>query len=253
MTDIIDEPIAIEATEALPEDTETVRIAILVDESGSMLSATESTVKSLNSYLDEQAQSDKPVMVSLYTFESNQGVRNRFRGVDAKATPRMFRNNDLFDNPELDRNLIYAPSGNTPLFDAIAAVINTETDGTPTLIVILTDGEENASREYPSLDSIQALIKQQEEQGWTFVFMMAGLSRTASESYTRNLMGRDYVGATMTYEKGMEHRAFIGLATASANWSVGAREVKTSGGIIDTATVTQDFFSEEQRDIKKKD
>ncbi len=64
MHDILNEPIT---TDKPITSKSAVRIAVLVDESGSMLGAAEATVNSLNSYLDEQATNDDPTLVSLYT------------------------------------------------------------------------------------------------------------------------------------------------------------------------------------------
>lgn len=248
MHPILNEPIHIDQ----PADKKpTVRVAILIDESGSMLGASEATVNSINSYLDEQATTDDSTVVSLYTFNGNTGVLNRFRSVNAKESPRLKRNNDLFENPNLDPILIYAPKGGTPLYDAIASVISDETTGVPTLVVVLTDGFENASREHRLAD-IQTLIKKQEDEGWTFTYLMAGLSREESVAYTSNLMGRDYDGATMTYEKGAETDAIRGLACSTRSWGSEVKHRAASGATIDVKKFSAGFYSADVRDIKKK-
>lgn len=249
MTDIVDQPIQIDNPSSQREDV--VRIAILIDESGSMLGAAMDTIKNVNSYLDEQGTTEKKTLVSLYTFEGSAGVKERFIGVNAKETPRM----TVITGD--DANLVYKPNGGTPLFDAIGTVVTKETrDDVPTLVVILTDGQENASREIRTLTDIQAVISQQEEKGWSFVWLMAGLSREASVNYTTSMMGRAYDGATMSYSKGMEEHAFRGLVSSSASWSNAVREVYTSGGNLNSQNVqnvTQDFFAEGTRDIKKEE
>ena len=168
MSDILNDPINIDNPSGRPD---VVKIAILIDESGSMLGAANDTITNLNSYIDEQATSEKEILISVYTFNSDSGVRDRFISIDAKKAPHMG-----LVTAKLDDKLMYAPGGGTPLYDAIATVITKETSEIPTLVVILTDGDENSSREY-RLASIQSLIKQQEEAGWSFVFLMAGLSR----------------------------------------------------------------------------
>ena len=249
MHQILNEPIQIDR----PTDNKsTVRVAIIVDESGSMLGATEATVNSLNAYLDEQATNNDPTVVSLYTFNSNTGVLDRFRSVNAKDSPRLKRNNDLFENPDIDRKLIYAPTGGTPLYDAIATVISEETTGIPTLVVVLTDGYENSSKEYPRLADIQTLIKKQEDEGWTFTFLCAGLSREESVSYTSNLMGRDYGAATMTYEKGAEDQAIRGLAISTRSWDTETRHRAATGEKLDVKKFTDQFYAANVRDVKKK-
>ena len=244
MEDILNEPIQIDS----PVQTEdVVRIAVLIDESGSMLSAADDTIKNVNGYLDEQATGDKPVIVSLYTFNGDTGVKERFVGVNAKEAPRMSR-----ISADKEGKYVYSPRGGTPLYDAIGKVVSLETkDDVPTLVVILTDGAENASREIRSRADIQTVIKQQEDKGWSFVWLMAGLSLAESVNYASSIMGRSYEGATMAYAKGMEAEAFRGLASSTASWDMAAREIKTSGGTISAQNMTKNFFDEGVRDIKK--
>ncbi len=261
MNDILNEPINVDnpSTQSSPEGAkpDVVRIAVLIDESGSMLGAAKDTINNLNSYIDEQATSEKEILISIYTFNDN-GVRDRYVSVDAKSALHMELKGSVPITAEYQGlkatsslyNLIYAPSGGTPLYDAIATVIVKETSTVPTLVVILTDGEENASREYRTLASIQTLIKQQEEAGWSFVFLMAGLSRAQAESYTSSIMGRGYEGATMNYSKGTENIAFHNLATASATWETAARSANMTGVVLDSATMSQNFFAADLREVK---
>lgn len=252
MTDILNDPITIGVVAEKPAAQEdATRIAVIVDESGSMMGAAKATIDSLNSYLDEQATNDKPTLVSVYTFKSNGGVKRRFASIDAKSAPRLFRNNDLFETPGLNQDFLYAPAGGTPLHDAVAEVITKETGETPTLVVILTDGQENASREYKQLANIQALIKQQEEAGWTFVWLMAGLGREESVAMTSKLMGRNSETSTMTYQKGMEDVAFHGLVGATKGWETATRSHMMAGSKIIGSNTSKDFFAPENRNLKK--
>lgn len=237
MDDILNQPIQIDNP-----SQDVVRIAILIDESGSMISAADDTIKNINGYLDEQATSDKQTIVSLYTFNSDTGVKERFVGVNAKDTSRLTRGG----------NLNYAPAGGTPLYDAIGKLVSLETkDDVPTLVVILTDGAENASKEIRSRADVQTVIKQQEEKGWSFVWLMAGLSLAESVNYSSTIMGRAYEGGTMAYAKGMESQAFRGLADSTAVWDMNAREIKIKGGVINAQEMTKNFYAEGTRDIKK--
>ena len=65
-------------------------------------------------------------------------------------------------------------SGGTPLFDAIARTIESaEAAATPDedqLVVIISDGYENASTEYDAA-AIARLIAAREARGWTFVYL----------------------------------------------------------------------------------
>lgn len=71
----------------------------------------------------------------------------------------------------------YRPCCGTPLFDAMGKGINDlykqtkEMDNATVIVTIITDGEENASREY-SGKAIKALVdKMRDEQGWNFAYI----------------------------------------------------------------------------------
>ena len=68
------------------------------------------------------------------------------------------------------------PRGTTPLIDALAIAINTAkqdyADGDHVIIVVMTDGLENASREF-SLEQLRAMIKERMAINWDFVFLGA--------------------------------------------------------------------------------
>lgn len=70
----------------------------------------------------------------------------------------------------------YRPGGCTPLYDAMGRAI-TElrpeiTEGDVVLVTIITDGYENASREYNG-KAIKALVEQMKAKGWVFTYIGA--------------------------------------------------------------------------------
>lgn len=67
----------------------------------------------------------------------------------------------------------YVPSGMTALYDAIGKTVTAaeKKKADRYLMVILTDGKENSSKEY-NLTAIQKLLRQKEIEGnWTFVYL----------------------------------------------------------------------------------
>jgi hypothetical protein len=75
-------------------------------------------------------------------------------------------------------NESYRPEGNTALYDAIAKAINTvarkaaASPITPKVqVIIQTDGEENASKEFCRAEIFQLIKSKQREGNWTFVFL----------------------------------------------------------------------------------
>ena len=73
----------------------------------------------------------------------------------------------------------YQPGGNTALNDAIGITVRKVEADQPkvdkVVTVIMTDGEENSSREWTHA-AVRGLIEEKEKEGsWTFVFLGAGL------------------------------------------------------------------------------
>lgn len=70
----------------------------------------------------------------------------------------------------------YQPDDTTPLFDALGYAINKlssrigEAENINVLVTILTDGEENSSKEF-SGSSIKALIEKFKRKKWTFTYI----------------------------------------------------------------------------------
>jgi hypothetical protein len=144
-----------------------VLVNVILDKSGSMSTKVQDVIGGFNLYLDELA---KELAVdygfSLTLFDTVVEMKY-------KAVP-------LAKVAKLD-DVTYRPSGNTALLDAIGNTVQTVgTDGfDKTITVIMTDGEENSSREW-TLQAIRELIRSKEAAGnWTFVFLGANLDAVA--------------------------------------------------------------------------
>ena len=70
----------------------------------------------------------------------------------------------------------FQPRGGTPLYDALGRLLDraerSGRDGADQLVVVFTDGMENASRHW-SREALFDRITRLQEQGWTFVFLGA--------------------------------------------------------------------------------
>jgi hypothetical protein len=141
-------------------------IDLIVDRSGSMASLVEATVAGVNKFLADQRAlpSASTTLLSLTVF--NDLVERPLCGVPlssvANVTPEQF-----------------APSGNTALFDAIGSVLNGTVVARRRIVVIVTDGGENASRTY-TRERIYALIDERRRAGWTFLFLAANQDAIAT-------------------------------------------------------------------------
>jgi hypothetical protein len=86
---------------------------------------------------------------------------------------------ELLENvPDLDATS-YVPRGSTALHDAIGRTVHelenwceSHSWKDQVLVLIITDGQENASREY-NLQTVRALIQRKETEGWNFAYMGA--------------------------------------------------------------------------------
>lgn len=98
----------------------------------------------------------------------------------------------------------YIPRGMTALYDAIGKTVQNAPIGV-NLFVILTDGLENASKEYTSSAMVKKIIKKAEKAGHQFVFLGAnqdailsakaiGIGANSTATYKGNFAG--YAGAT---------------------------------------------------------
>ena len=138
---------------------------LVVDESGSMSIIERQALAGINETLTtiqkmQHAHKNLEQRVTLITFDSTH-KKLFYDNVPARrATPL--------------KPCDYNPCGGTPLYDAIGmgiAKINAQaTEDDSVLVTIITDGEENCSREY-SLQMIKNLIDKLKKQHWTFTFI----------------------------------------------------------------------------------
>ena len=150
-----------------------INLVFVIDKSGSMYPSREDVVGGFNKTIEEQkAIKDGKVTVSLYTF--NEKVKQAYLGVDI---------NDI-------EKFHYSPDGMTAMNDGIGTAIDEvgkwlyerdkageEMPG-KTLVVVMTDGMENASKEY-TLKQVQDKIKEQTEKySWEFIYMGTDITTT---------------------------------------------------------------------------
>lgn len=138
---------------------------IIVDESGSMSTSKRQVLMGLNVTIKvigemQELNPDIDVRVTLITFNSSQ-TKYVFDNVPASKT-HLLTSRD------------YCPNGATPLCDAIGISINklnaqTNAEGYAQ-VTIITDGEENASKEY-SPKMLKTLINKLRRQKWSFEFI----------------------------------------------------------------------------------
>ena len=151
---------------------DTTHITIVLDRTGSMEAIRDDTIGGYNAFLNMQKAERGQATLTLVQFDSQ----------DPYEVVHHFK--PLAGIPELTRET-FVPRAATPLLDAIGRGINDLEKGLADLaederparvvMAIVTDGQENASREFRK-DQIKKMIQEkQEKSAWQFVFLSADL------------------------------------------------------------------------------
>jgi hypothetical protein len=149
--------------------TDKVYNLIILDESGSMGAIKNATISGFNEVVQtikgiEQKFPEQQHFISLVSF-NGLGIKTLL-----DKTP-------VASLKQIDPNT-YHPDSVTPLYDAIAlSVIKLRLDiagieNVNVLVTILTDGEENASKEFNHAQ-VNSIINEQKNHGWTFTYIGA--------------------------------------------------------------------------------
>ena len=186
-------------THATPAPDEPVHLNsyILLDRTGSMNNIWDEALGSVNAYVDSViTPDDGPDVVNDITFSV-------FDAQDGLQFDTLRRNVSGEDWAVVTTDEV-RPRGMTPLFDAIGRMVSLAEEDNPdkAVIVIMTDGHENASREF-SRENVRDVFDRVEKRGWAVVFLgaefasfgdadAAGVNRSSQMA-----VSSDRLGATM--------------------------------------------------------
>jgi uncharacterized protein YegL len=140
-------------------------ITLVVDRSGSMAQVREDAEGGVNTFISEQAKQPGEALLTLVQFDTEYEFLHK--GVPVSQVPKY----------EL------VPRGMTALLDAVGRAIN-ETgerlskmaeEDRPSLVifVVMTDGEENSSKEFSKAQIKEMIQHQQDAYNWHFTFLGA--------------------------------------------------------------------------------
>lgn len=139
------------------------RILFVLDRSGSMQMIKTDTIGGFNSFVNEQKKLKAKTTFTLVQFDNV--FDTVYKDVDIQSVVEM-----------TDQS--FQPRGGTALYDAIAKTVleNKSSDkDVLTILAVLTDGEENGSREF-SNKAVNDLLKDvQENMGWEVYFIGANI------------------------------------------------------------------------------
>jgi len=182
----------------MTDDARHTDITILLDRSGSMEAMREETVQGFNTFLNQQKQEPGTASLTLLQFDDQFEVHYKSVPLD-----------EVMELTQQD----FVPRGSTALLDAMGRTIN----GTrrrirrlpqasrpdQVIVVILTDGLENASHHY-SLQRVNRMVTAGRKADWQFIFLGADQDAIASgrqlgiaDDYSiRFSVNREAVGST---------------------------------------------------------
>ena len=152
---------------------------VLIDRSGSMSSLWEEALTSVNSYAKKLADQNVDTEITVAFFDGSNGLDFEVARQCRPETFRKLTNEDAM------------PRGMTPLSDAVGKIVAMAEAGTydKVAIIIMTDGQENASREYTVQTAKQALDRCR-KRDWAVTFLGANFDNVSqAASYGVNLRG----------------------------------------------------------------
>lgn len=206
----------------------TTHIAVIIDRSGSMMTCLDDTIGGFNAFLAEQRKIKNDVAtMTLVQFDDQYQVD--------------FKDRALVEVADLNKDT-YVPRGNTALLDAIGKTIVTVGESlkakseknrpSKVIMIIMTDGQENWSKEYTRTKIFEMITHQRDKYQWEFVFMGAsegsikdaasyGISAGSTAHYTSSPQGTE--------------QAFQGLSANMSNYR--------SSGDVKSAGLSANFFA----------
>ena len=208
-------------------------LSVILDRTGSMESIRDDTIGGFNAFLNEQKAAPGYATMTLVQFDSQDPyeVLQRFATVTAV--------------PELTR-ATFVPRASTPLLDAMGRGINDLEQSllqmpeavrpARIVMVIITDGQENASREFRKEQIARMIKEKQAKLDWQFVFLSADLG-----AITDALAAGVQPAAAMAFDKDAR-------GTRSA-WAAAGRHVaEYRSGLVERVEFTEEDRAEQSNE-----
>ena len=148
------------------EKPERIELVLVLDKSGYMQGLESDTIGGFNSMIKKQKALDVPVRVTAVLFNDKTDVLYESRSIHSVHA--------LTEKE-------YEVGGTTALLDAVGStILNVDQKGnvkkgTKVVFVIITDGMENASREFTKTKVKQMISDKQEKYGWDFIYLGANI------------------------------------------------------------------------------
>jgi Mg-chelatase subunit ChlD len=185
-------------------------ILFILDRSGSMASMRADAIGGFNSFLADQKKVKGKANLTLIQFDHEYEQQHA-------STP-------LKDVAPLTE-ATYVPRGSTALLDAMGRGISDlkarAKSKDKKIVCILTDGQENASREF-NKDKIKKLTEECQKDGWSFVYLGANQDAMHEAQTTFGIDVKSPTNLVANYAA-----SAVGMSTAYTTMSTGTRAFRS--------------------------
>jgi len=196
----------------------TLSVFVALDRSGSMIGERWTTaITSLNEYISNLKKEKIEGDVSITAFDTFHGAL----GTETRLED-IVKNQSIAYFEPLSPNVLQ-PGGGTPLYDAAGIVMDRALarNSDRTVVVILTDGEENESKEYTQA-KIKDKVKLLQDKKWEVIFLGANFdvarytasAGLASTKFRTVNFADKFATATMTADLCSNTVAYAKMGTA---------------------------------------
>lgn len=140
---------------------EDLHIILIVDQSGSMQEIRSDIRHAINKFIrDQQELGEDQSTLTLVKFADE---------VSHIYQKRPLRHVKVLAEED------YQPDGSTALYDAVGMTLNKYDQDKQVCVVIVTDGEENASRIF-NQKTVKEMIAKKQDAGWKFIYLSADIT-----------------------------------------------------------------------------
>lgn len=199
---------------------------ILLDRSGSMSSLWTEAISSINGYVKKLADDKVDTGVTLATFDTGPDGNMSFDILRDRITPPTWRDIAVAES---------SPRGMTPLNDATGRIVALADKGNydKAAIIIMTDGQENHSKEL-TVTQARDLLDKCRSKGWQVIFL-----------------GADFDNARQAQDYGAKDQQIVSSSIKNLRATMDSlaqkRDLYGSG-----AAATMDFDETEKAELAKK-
>lgn len=197
---------------------------VLLDRSYSMLNQWGEALAGVNAYVRKLAEDKVDTGVTLVTFDTNHDGTMSFDIIRDRIIPSTWRPVGAHE---------VSPRGGTPLNDATARMVNiAENAGYDNVaFIIMTDGEENASREHAGAEGlarVRGMLDRIRAKGWQVIFLGADFNNQKQAASYNNTRGSTISATVGTFATTLENTAMLRSAYAATgqamNYTAGMRQ-----------------------------